>query len=108
MATTIDTSMFGQTIANGGTISGAQNAYNQQLGAMASQAMTSGALPKYPKKREPQEMRFAVDKVANGYVMRLAGGYGDMVSPDNTFIAADIKELGDLFISTVVNHQLDK
>lgn len=102
---------IGQSAASSIGISAAQNAYNHQLNAMAGhQGMISGALPRaaYPKKREQEEMRFTVDKVANGYVMRLAGGYGDLVSSGNTYIAADIKELGDLFISTVVNHQLDK
>jgi len=99
--------LFGQSITGAIGSSATQNAYNQQLAAIA-QNTTGSSKAAYSKKWGQDEMRFTVEKVANGYVLRLAGGYGDMVSLDNTYVAADIKELGDLFISTVVNHQLDK
>jgi len=103
-------SLTGMIAAQQGVISSqyAQQMSNAGLAGGPMGAITGTTQARYPKERKQEEMRFAIDKVANGYVMRLAGGYGDMVSPNNTFIAADIKELGDLFISTVVNHQLDK
>jgi hypothetical protein len=97
---------FAAQMRNAGLASGASiGAAQQSMMASATGATTQA---RYPKQREPEALRFSVDKVANGYVMRLAEGYGDMVSPGNTFIASDIKELGDLFISTVVNNQLGK
>ena len=113
-----DESIYSQSIT-GMIAAQQQNVLNSQYaaqmrnaglasGAMANQAQTTTTQARYPKQREPEAMRFSVDKVANGYVLRLAEGYGDMVSPANTFIASDIKELGDLFISTVVNNQLGK
>ena len=110
--------IYSQSIAD--MISAQQNTISSQYATqMRNAGLASGAIAqnmgvtgttqaRYPKQRESEAMRFSVDKVANGYVLRLAEGYGDMVSPANTFIASDIKELGDLFISTVVNNQLDK
>jgi hypothetical protein len=99
------------------------NAFNKVLKQMQNSINPSGVLSQSPTwignsvnmasksaspKNQQEELRFTIDKVANGYVLRLAGGYGELVSPNNTFIASDIKELGDLVISVIVNNQLGK
>jgi len=116
------TSLFGQSIAaqeehhknalNKALMQQMQNSINPS--GVLSQGQTwigtsvNTAIKSAPPRNQQEELRFAIDKVANGYVLRLSGGYGELVNPINTFIASDIKELGELVISVIVNNQLGK